>query len=182
MLTLHLEANTFAELKAMAEQAFVATVSTAAVPIPPTAQNSTIDESTPSPAVESKKRGRPAKNQTPVPEALEAKAVSEPQAQVGNSASESPATPSGVISPAEASKPDSAAPTAASTSSVVTFEDMKAALHKVAAKRDDDNSDDAGLMRASDIIGRFGYRKIKEVAPDKFADVIALCNADLARA
>jgi hypothetical protein len=99
--------------------------------------------------------------------------VTDSQAQVDNSAS----TPS--VTPAEAKEPETAGdktgvvPPAPAV--VVTFDDMKAKLQAVAAHF----GGDEGLEKVSAIISKFGARKIKEVPADKYAEIVAECEAVL---
>ncbi len=125
-------------------------------------------------------RGRPRK-ETVSPQAAPAAApeMGNPasQAQVDNSAS----ADSGAPPEQPASSPaGSAASPAAASAGGVSFEDMKSKLQAVAVKRDGDKDDNDGLIRASAIIGKYGYRKIKEVLPEHFAAIAADCDKALA--
>lgn len=177
MLTLHVEAANFSELKIKVEQAMGV-----AAPISDTVVEKIAEINAapnprwtpPAPEPEVKKPGRPRKS-APAPEAQAASsaakpAVSEPQAQVGNSAS------GGSAAPAEATPPSPAQVASAPAAGDVTFEDMKAKLQVVAAKREGDKDDNDGLARAAGIISRYGYRKIKEVQPKDFAAIVADCE------
>lgn len=186
MLTLHVEAATSEELVQKACAAlglrFAGTVnaapaSTAAAQAQsPTVASPTPPATAPAAAVEPPKKGRPRKA-APAPEARDGgkPSVSESQAQVDNSASEGGGTPSAATSPSEAPQPSSTPATAAASG--VTFDDMKAKLQAVAAKRPGDKDDNDGLARASSIIGKYGYRKIKEVKPEHFVAIVADCEA-----
>ncbi|SOD41349.1 hypothetical protein [Nitrosovibrio sp. Nv4] len=112
--------------------------------------------------------------QAPDPVA-QAVSVTDSQAQVDNSASEVSGTPPEMKSPEEAAGDTTGTPMSAPAASVVTFDDMKAKLQAVAAKI----GGDEGLAHVSEIIGKFGARKIKEVPEDKFAEAVALCEKAL---
>lgn len=127
--------------------------------------------------------GRPRK--APVPEAPTQGGtpgiVSAPQETVSNGPSSTPSA----LPPAEAAPttaPPAAEPVGADGVKKIDFDTMKAALQKVAIKRAGDADDNAGLIRASAIIGKFGYRKIKEVNEEHFAGVYEECVRDLAAA
>ena len=191
MLTLHIEAPTYAELIAKVREAMGDQPSAATAAPQPEAAPIQVPVAADAPAeTPAKRRGRPPKT-APAPEARASSTVSEPQAQVGNSASDPSATPSEANSPSAAPAESvgglpaggqAGASTPEAGAADVTFDDMKAKLHEVAAKRQNDKSDDDGLVRAANIIGKYGYRKIKEVQPAHFADIIKACNADLAGA
>lgn len=145
-------------------------------PTDPSGWNAPTPAPTPAPAPAAEpaptpaRRGRPPKN-PPAP-ASEA----QPQATVGdNGASGMESTPSPAAAPSAPSSP-AAAGTAADQGSTgadaVTFDEMKAALQKLALKREGDADDNAGLARVSALIGQYGeppYRKIKEIKPEHFA-------------
>ena len=97
--------------------------------------------------------------------------VTESQAQVDNSASETPATPSGANSPEAGADDKTVAVTTESAPSVVTFDVMKAKLQEVAAHF----PGDTGLAQVTEILSDFGVRKVKEVKPEDFAAVVAQC-------
>lgn len=84
---------------------------------------------------------------------------------------ESPASATTMFDPPAPSKS-----LASSDNSGPSYEAMKDALQKVAAARPEDENQMAGLNRATAILDKFGYQKVKNVKPEHFAGIIAECG------
>ena len=166
MLVLHIEAASVNELVEKSLHALHVTLSSAsAVPVPPSDVTNIADAA--------KKRGRPAKTETPAGASVPAVPAS--QAQVENSAS----APAG-SSPAEGVPPAGPAPGSApgaAAAGVRTLEEARAALHSVTVRVEGDANDSAGLKRASEILTVLGYRKISDVKAEDYGKLIEMCAA-----
>lgn len=108
--------------------------------------------------------------------------VPAPQAQVGNSVSAQPATPP-ADGAAIATQPTTSA-TASSNEGAgsaaaarVTAEQLRAKLQKLAAETK--GGEQAGLMRVAELIGKFGYKKIKDVKEEHYAAIVDACDKEL---
>lgn len=104
--------------------------------------------------VAEKKRGRPRKDAEPMP------SNTAPVLEIP------PSTASSV--PVLDSTPAAAGP--------VTFEQVKAALQKVAAQRPGDTAVTDGYKRVADILTRYGYKTVKEIKPEHFASIMGDCQ------
>jgi hypothetical protein len=57
----------------------------------------------------------------------------------------------------------------------ITFDQVRAALQKVAENRKDE-SGTAGLDRARTLIAKYGYRKVKDIKPEHYKNILDECN------
>lgn len=171
MITIHEEAATFNEVVQKVLKVLGLSLSgipnTPAAPSAAPSANPPITTSQPNPAASSsskRKPGRPANKTklTSVPSTASSVAPVPPV----------PAPP--VVPPVAPVPPVPASPVTPNTETEASFGEMKAALQKVAMARPQDTGN-VGLQRVTDILVRYGTRKIKDVKPEHYADVIADC-------
>jgi len=185
MITLHIEARSYAELVGKVADMLGGTVTTAPevtvqnqplpIPVPVADEAVTYEERA---ALQPAKRGRPRSNkQTPAPEAAPQGDSSGSQPAVeGNTGSEVAAPQSPAAEPAPASGGVSGDAVSAPPAS--TTLDLAA----VRAKLSDVNEKfgEQGLAKVSALIKEFGYDYVKKIQPEHFAAIVAKADALLA--
>jgi len=186
MFTLHVEGETVTEVVTKTMIALGLTPNTAAS-VPAPGSKAPPAASTPPPAAKplavkpSTKRHRRTKAE--IAADAKAKGISKVPASHGAVASTTPppATPSVVPKEVDPFNTDPISAPAENSGEVITvsYEDMKAALHKVAAARPADVGN-AGMQRVKDILARYGVQKIKDVPPEHFAGIVTDCETSQA--
>lgn len=105
------------------------------------------------PTIEPKKRGRPAKQTVVEPDTL----------------------PLPIEAQAPATPPPSPVPTS-TTDTPLTLQSTIDALKAVAALRPGDTGPTDGYQRVSKILGKYGYKNVKEIKAELFGAVTAACQ------
>lgn len=131
-------------------------------------------ENTPAP----RRRGRPRKEQSAPAEAQAENpmaSASAPQAAVGENTASAPAVSSLA---AEGASPDAAAddPSKASAAAAITLDTVRERLQALVARFGGKD----GVLKAAEILGEFGYAKVKEVTAEHFQPIVERVEKALA--